>query len=200
MIRDLKEKIEVGKTVATIYWDEDPMSPREWDNMSEMVAFPRLWREYRIADREADGNERDARDRGILCRWYRLMHKAEILLFNFHDYGSSGARLYAESLEDDADGFFLVTREKIIEEYGDDSPESREKARSVMQGELKIMSQYVEGDVYGYVVSGDDGHSCWGFFGIEDVRNEAREAAKYAEHQRLINQEPTDIAEVIATV
>lgn len=194
------EIITVGKTVAKIYWDDSPSSPREWDNLSEMVAFARLWREYMIADREANGYEEDARERGILTRWYSLCHGAEIKLYRFVDYGSSGARMHSVDTEDDASGFFMVTREKMIEEYGDDSPESREKARSCMDGEFKVMRQYVEGDVYGYMVDGEDGDSCWGFYGMEDVKREAQGAAEYAEHERLINQEPTDVAEILATM
>jgi hypothetical protein len=42
--------------------------------------------------------------------------------------------------------------------------------------------------------------SCWGFYGRDDsyVREEANAAAEYLNRERLVNQEPTDVAEILA--
>jgi hypothetical protein len=72
-----------------------------------------------------------------------------------------------------------------------DTTESREMCgtdlehvREALLGELHTYDQHLTGDVYGYVVedvTGEQIDSCWGFYGIEDVRSEARAAADSAQ-------------------
>ena len=55
--------------------------------------------------------------------------------------------------------------------------------------EVEQYDQFATGDVYGYVLKNEDdietGESCWGFYGIEDARQEARAAAK-CEARRIL--------------
>jgi hypothetical protein len=198
---DPVETFEHHGLTVEIHLDTEPASPREWDNLGEMVAFPRLSREYTksLYDRESTSTEDDAVARGgtaLLARYLSITEGAIVVPFYFADYGSSGARMWAtEPDTDDTDsGFFVVDRDTIIKEYGDDSEASRQRAYSCLKAEIATMSQYVEGDVYGYIITGHEqpelGDSCWGFFGTEECIAEAKSMAEWLAHEEAINTDP----------
>lgn len=57
----------------------------------------------------------------------------------------------------------------------------RAQAEKQLRQEVETYDQYLTGDVYGYVVTdenGDETDSCWGMFGLDYVREEATAAAK----------------------
>lgn len=86
-------------------------------------------------------------------------------------------------------GFIYVTPETIIKEYGNDSEESREKARNVLVSEVNLYDLSLRGQVWGYTVEKlpacdscghiepEDVDSCWGFFGDDkkDVLDQFRD-------------------------
>lgn len=43
-------------------------------------------------------------------------------------------------------------------------------------------NQYLSGDVYGYVIEHNGEHvdSCWGFYGLDNCKQEAVDSAEYA--------------------
>jgi hypothetical protein len=80
-------------------------------------------------------------------------------------------------------GYIYITREKIRSEYSAKriSKKLLERVRGYLVGEVKTYDMYLTGDVYGYTVEdseGNDVDSCWGFFGMEDVKEQATSAAK----------------------
>ena len=53
-----------------------------------------------------------------------------------------------------------------------------------IKGEVETYAMYLRNEVYGYEVEGADGDTldaCWGFYGLEYVREEAKEAAESAD-------------------
>jgi len=57
----------------------------------------------------------------------------------------------------------------------------RAQAENILRQEAKTYDQHLTGDVYGYVVTdenGDESDSCWGMFGLDYARDEATAAAK----------------------
>jgi hypothetical protein len=77
-------------------------------------------------------------------------------------------------------GFIWVTNAQIISEYGAVTPETIERARKLMQGEVEEYSDWATGNVYGFKILGpaaldEDGDedddereeldACWGFVG-----------------------------------
>lgn len=201
----LAESFEHAGCQVSIYQDPEPGSPLEWDNLGIAVAFDYLAGEYRegsFYERVSEGQEDEAYRRGgwqLLARYLRMTEGAEAVPFSMADYGSSGLRIYAESLDTDrVAGFLYADRAKIIAEYGDDSEWSRETARSCLRAEIEALAQYAEGDIYGYIVEEDEEHdSCWGFYGIEEAKAEARSAAECIAREVAINQEPPTPAEVL---
>lgn len=98
-------------------------------------------------------------------------------------------------------GFIYVTADTLKKQFperrldlgpnGEVSEAAWERARDILVGEVETYSQYLNGEVYGYVVEDcrtcDLGHehwelvdSCFGFFG-DDVRSAALEAAGWEE-------------------
>ncbi len=66
-------------------------------------------------------------------------------------------------------GFIHVTLEQIRHEYGVKrvSASRRENIKKLLRNEVEVYAHYLEGAVYGFVVSSDDEelNSCWGFYG-----------------------------------
>lgn len=86
-------------------------------------------------------------------------------------------------------GYIYVTFERARQEYGWKVMTKARRAKLVeyLQDEVKTYDDYLTGQVYGYVLTdenGDDVDSCWGIYDLAYVRTEARNAAAhYAKEQ-----------------
>ncbi|MEG0049573.1 MAG: hypothetical protein RR865_10435 [Clostridia bacterium] len=93
-------------------------------------------------------------------------------------------------------GWIYATPEDIQKEYGSLSPESYEKAKALLQGEVKTYNYYLNNQCYGFRLyeNGEEADSCWGFLGeLSDVEKEI--ASNLPEsHRDIIDhmQEVTD--------
>jgi hypothetical protein len=74
-------------------------------------------------------------------------------------------------------GTVIVRRKKMLEEFGKKvfTKKLKEKAYKYAKSEIETYNQYFQGDVYGYVID-EDGDSCWGYYGVEDCIEQAKEA------------------------
>jgi hypothetical protein len=56
-----------------------------------------------------------------------------------------------------------------------------DKIKECLIAEVKEFDQYLTGDIYGFVVDEDGEHeeSCWGFYGMDSVMEEAKSVAEY---------------------
>ena len=184
------ETFEQDGYKAEVFQDYDPESPKGWSTLGTFVTLASLSAHYPFGHRESDYTEDDAVERGgaaLLARYLRMtMPKgAEIVFLRFEDYGSSGARLCETDESDNrVNAFLYVDGEDIAREFGA-GPDARNKARACLETELEAWSQYVEGDIYGYVVTRPNGTdaqdgSLWGLYGFEYAREEAQSALKNA--------------------
>lgn len=73
-------------------------------------------------------------------------------------------------------GFIYCSFDKIKEEYGELTEETKAKAKEVLEAEVKVYDCYLRGDVYGYET--DSGDSCWGYYGLEEAFNAGKEAVQ----------------------
>lgn len=64
-------------------------------------------------------------------------------------------------------GWIVATPEDIQKEYGDLSPESYQKAKALLEGEVETYDLYLQGQCYGFCLyeNGEETDSCWGFLG-----------------------------------
>ena len=192
-----------------LHYDWDPGDPREWQRLGEMVCWHRR---YNLGDRQPDSQEEEALNRGgfkLLDRYLRIAKGAtQVIPLGLIDH--SGISMYAGggSHWSDAAGWdsgtvgFIFDTPQLREECGT-PPDLVEKG---LREEIEVYDEYLTGQVYGYVAAPDedDQDSCWGFFGCSRddsyLREEAKASAAAIAHERAINEEPVDVAEVLASL
>lgn len=180
---EVETYIRAGVPVR-IMWDEDGGSyanPREHCNVGTFVHWHR---NYQLGDRELDSQEHEAMRRGglnLLVRYLKLCRGATVVIpVGMIDH--SGISVYAGGGThwSDSAGWDSGTVGVIY-----DTPESREETgvsdtdiEKILRTEIEEYDKFVSGEIYGYEV-GDHrlNESCWGFLGIETVREEAKQAA-----------------------
>lgn len=180
----LIETYEHDGLTVKLYYDEDASSPRENDNLTEMVCSHR---NYSLGDREPDGDEREMLERrGLegLMRYLRVFRDA-LIVQPLYLYDHSVLRMSTASWEGRAQhaswdsgivGVVYITRERYVELMGKDTIPSDEELAKLVEPEVAEYDSFLAGEAYGYVIERDGEHveSCWGFIGdIEYVRTEA---------------------------
>jgi hypothetical protein len=153
--------------------------PREWDNLSTMVCFHR---NYKLGDKHDFETPEDFREFAenkangvaIILPLYLMDHSGiSISTSDFGDRWDSGQV-----------GWAYITRAKIQEEYSAKriSKKLLERVRGYIVSEVNVYDQFLRGEVYGYVIEDANGEhmdSCWGYYGLDDARSEARNAAEH---------------------
>ena len=166
-----------------IIQDEDPESPREWDNLGTMVCWHR---NYNLGDKnEFASNE-------AFLEWWRNNGAGGILL-PLYLYDHSGITMSTGPFwcpwDSGQVGWIYVTAEKIRQEYSVKriSHANRTRARQVLEGEVQTYDQYLTGDVWGFVIEHEGAHleSCFGMFGRGYCQQQAEEAAKHIDVSNL---------------
>jgi hypothetical protein len=188
------ERFEVGDLVVRIVPDESPTDPREGDNIATLVCWHRS---YNLGDRKPTATEEDALRRGgfaLLSRYMRrfcgVKYLVPLSLYDhsgLHMWVGGGPHAFdAQGWDSGTVGFAYVDAKQVA--LVGASVETDEDAEQVVQAEVDEYTQWLEGDVYGYVITqkhcDDDDcphaevvDSCWGFFGLDYVLECAREAA-----------------------
>jgi len=177
------EEIDHRGLTVKIYQDLEPESPREWDNLGLMVAFHQR---YSLGDKDHGYTVEEL----IKLIGYRLRTDPIIALpLYLYDHGSvamSTSRNWPFDCRWDSMqvGYIFVTKDKVRQEYGVKriSPKLREAVEKRLEGEVKDYSDYLSGDVYGYVVedaAGNDLDSCWGYYGFDYCVQEAKSMADW---------------------
>jgi len=177
---DLKYK----NLTIKIQQDDDPQSSREWDNLGKMVCFHR---NYTLGDKH------EFPDGDSLMEFLKEEKPPVQLPLYLLDH--SGLWMKTGRFMEDAQGWdtslvgvIYATRDRIKKEYGNVTKATIEKARKLLEGEVREYSQYLEGDVYGYTIENSEGEhldSCWGFYGYDYCKEQALETAKYQYKQIL---------------
>lgn len=208
------ETFRVGAFVVELHHDDDPESPREWDNFGKIWTFdrrynspdatpardPRAALESLAADLFPNANTDDMDDSALMA----LIERRAVILPVFkYEHGGVAYSCGAFSCPWDSGqvGWTFATRAEILANWGGKilTPARRKKAADLLRAEVETYSQWANGEVYGYVVhtaedpedpdslDHDDDHtdSCWGFYGMEEARAEGRSSAEYSEAERL---------------
>ena len=176
-----------GKTVR-IYHDTNAESPRNDDNLGVMLCWHRrvLLGDEQISPRdfgedlgEVSGRIREERGAALVLPIYIYEHGQITITARESVYA-----MYPDKEWDAGQvGFIYAEEATVLKEYGVESitEEMLEKLREVLEGEVAVYDQYLMGDVWGFVIEDEEGEdtgdSCWGFFGLDCCREEARAAA-----------------------
>lgn len=177
------ETFKVQNLTVRIEQDQDRQDgSRDWDNLGTMVCFHR---NYRLGDKHEyktpqDFMATDDYKNAVVILPLGLIDHSGISM-----YVGSGAHWCDPGGWDSGQvGWIYVTKEKARSEYGKRLTKKRlAQAEKVLRGEVATYDQDLTGDVYGYVIEDEDGNhvdSCWGFYGMDDVREQAKAAAESA--------------------
>lgn len=145
---------EVGPYMVEILHDEDPMSPREWDNIGRFVGLNSWTFNDHPADSVGDAY-REARTGGpILALPVKVLDGPYTIVEETDDWSY-------------ADGIYWAAIDET-EAVADHGIRTIPGLRAVLRSELADLNLYLAGDSYGYVVKGPGGEvldSCWGYLG-----------------------------------
>jgi hypothetical protein len=173
------EIITTRKGVLKIYQDQDPMSPREWDNLGTIYHWHRR---YELGTRISPD---DDLPKGVKIPVYMYDHSGVTISTEAFSCGWDSGQV----------GWIVAPLERIKDEYKCKkvTPTIRKKVIQVLKGEVDTYARYLEGNVYGFVLEGpppdpcsecgtqkgpEHLDSCWGFVGfLDDVRGDIFESA-----------------------
>ena len=192
-MNDPIEEFEQHGLVVKIYPDDDTPSPREDDNLGHMVC----WHLRRNLGDERIGIGEHGRTVKEVEQWLVQTRQALIVLpLWIYEHGQVTMTAREEVYQNYPDkqwdagqvGFIYITAEKIREEYSEQvSAELLQKVREYLRSEVDVYDQYLQGDVWGYVIQEPPGEedgepgkelaSCWGYYGLEYAREAAEAAA-----------------------
>ncbi|RLB70463.1 MAG: hypothetical protein DRH04_03520 [Deltaproteobacteria bacterium] len=122
------------------------------------------WEQSKYARRLIDPKKRklidEVLDRGVVIELF------------FYDHSGCAMNTTGFGCRWDSDpvGYIVCDPETIEREFAGDF----DRAEKAIQAEVKVYSQWLEGDVWGYVLEDDEGNeidSCWGFYGSDPKEN-----------------------------
>jgi len=157
--------------------DQDPMSPRDWDNLGTMACWHRR---YKL------GDEQPTCSPDVYMSELKETEELALVL-PLYLYDHSGITMSVKPFSCPWDsgqvGFVYVTKTKLLKEFGAGSltDDVLEKGRRVLEAEVVAYDQFLCGDVWGYVLEGEECDSCFGFFGDDLDGMKANLNEKYHE-------------------
>jgi len=176
--------------IIEILPDEDPESPREWDNLGKMIMFHRR---YNLPNEFQEGLMRaDDFENYDEMREEIILQAEAVVILPVFMYEHSGVTLKTKDFNDPFDsgqvGFIYASREDVKKEYNVKriTKKTLESVKGILENEVEVYSQYLEGDVWGFRISkeefckhcgvtrDDTIDSCWGFYGQEAAIGEAK--------------------------
>ena len=185
------EEKRIGNYLIEIIQENDPESPREWDNLGKMICFHSRYNlgdkhDYRSNDYSGwEEQRKDIEKKENVC-----------VMLPLYLYDHSGITMNTTGFSCRWDsgqvGWIVVSKEQVRKEYGVKriNKELIEKVTNILENEVKIYDQYLTGDIYGYRISKvtecELGHehkeevdSCWGFYGEDECMTEAEGIVDY---------------------
>lgn len=179
MTMEAIESYEHAGCTIKLHYDDDPMSPREWDQLGTIITWGRE-RGWGDEDLRYEPDDTDYSTIRWAVRIRREREATVVVPVVLADYGSSGTCTYVTDSWEDANAVII------------DTPEGREMTgvlpehvRDVLCAEIDEMAMWAAGEVYGYVVEKDGEllNSCWGFMGDDGLREAKSQAEGYAEDE-----------------
>ncbi len=168
-----------GLTVK-LYTDDDPMNCRhDCDNPAVMVCWHRR---YDLGDKKAKWAEQWAGPQEFL-EWAKA-NKIKWLPLYLYDHSGLTMSTGAFSCKWDSGqvGFIYWDPAQVKACCGEDAMRwPKKKIEKDMRVQVEEYDKYLRGDVYGYVVEDENGEkldSCWGFYGLDYARGEAKSSAE----------------------
>lgn len=170
------KQIEHRDYVISIYCDENPESPREWDNLGTMYTAHRRYCPERELDAHFDIDE-------VFCsRWeFSERFLRDYIALPIYLYDHSGLTVstgpFSCKWDSGLFGIIAVEVEKVKKEWGWKilTKARRKSIEEHLQGEVNTYDNYLTGEVYGYKITSVDDEdnvidSCWGYYGRDGLK------------------------------
>jgi hypothetical protein len=176
---DKIETIEISPNeFVEIYVDSDPESPRDWDNLGQMICWHRR---YNLGDRHdyKDPSDFEPDPQGVCLPLYLYDHSGITI----------STKPFSCPWDSGKVGYIYCSPEQIKCEFGDPNRETKAKVEQCLINEVEVYDQYLRGEVYGYqhfkqqdcesyydfnnekCWTTEPVDSCWGFYGPDWKKN-----------------------------
>lgn len=173
------EQIDYKGLQIKTYYDDNPIDPRGDYCLGKFLCFHKR---YCLGDKhevKADDFSGWAEVKKYLKNKLNAVVILPLYLYDHSGISLSSRSFVGRAVHAEWDsgqvGFAYITRETLKQEYGVKrvGKKTLEKAEKLLEGEIKIYDQYLQGNVYGYQIWDDEEEidSCWGFIG-EDYYDE----------------------------
>lgn len=166
---EIKKEDYAGGTI-TLYADESPESPREWDNLGTILHWHK--RGF-CGEVDASGWERED-----IAAHIKEIEAAGGVVLPVFLYEHSGQTVNTTGFNCPWDsgqvGYIYAEAEKIAREFAGAAGGERKNVATILAAEIKTLDQYLRGEAVGYVaeVNGEQVGSCWGFYPDESAADE----------------------------
>lgn len=165
--------------------DNDAANPRtEWDNLGT-IAYKH--RRYVLGDEEI----------GDVEEWLKEKEANNAILLPVYAYEHGNICLktspFSCSWDSGQVGFIYCDLDKVRKEFGVKrvTAKMRERVEAWLRGEIETFSAYLSGEVYGiriFDANGEEIDSCYGFYGYQYAKEEARRMLEEAKNRVLETQ------------
>lgn len=178
-------KYEYKNHEIEMFQDVGNPDPREdRDNLGRMVCFHKR---YSIGDKHDLTSDMFKGWEGF--KNHLIKKEKAVIILPVYMLDHSGISLKTEPFNDPWDsgqiGYIYTTRDDILAWYGNKkvlTKTLRERATEILKCEVKALDQYLNGDVWGFCITGPTGESldsCSGFYGEEYCKEEAQNLVDY---------------------
>ena len=165
------KKLSTGKTIKIS--QDQPESPRDWDNMTKMVCFHS---KYSIGDDNHDYNKDDYNS------WQELEDAIKstedpVVILPIYMYDHSGQTISTKPFSSRFDsgqvGYIYITHNMLdaaglTVKYEETWDDFLARLTACLESDVKIYDQYIRGEVYAFLIEDENGlqlDSCGGFYG-----------------------------------
>ena len=169
---DVLHTVQLSRfVVLEIFQDDCNESPREWDNLGEMVCSHRR---YHLGDIQILTGTEESFDPSE--HWGKDGFWLPLYLYD-HSGVTMSTTPFSCHWDSGQVGWIGVSRAKIKEEFivaeGETEEQIRERALQCLRREVETYDQFLRGDVYGFrlLKKGEVEDSCWGFYGTNWKEN-----------------------------
>lgn len=190
-IMEAIKTIQQGNYIAKVHYDESPLNPRHFTNISHMVCFHKRYslgdvntNEYKFEDYNSWGDMR-----GDIMRRENVRMIKPLFLYD-HGNISISMNDFADPWDSGQIGFIYVTNEEA-EGISDD------KLVAMLVNEVDEYNAYLNGEVYMYTIYEEEvcnmgcAHQQWidggsGYFDIDDCMSEALSQLEYYKERGIL--------------
>ena len=182
---DVERFTHNGRT-CRILLDPDPMSPRDYDNVSTLACWHRR---AKLGDQQLRMDDYASADDALKALKAKVKAAGDRVLavLPLYLYEHSGMTMRCGAFSDPFDsgqvGWGYVTKSSAEKMGCVGRKWPKAKLEEAIRAEVACYDNYLTGQIYGYIVEDSDGDeldSCWSIDDLEYCRSEAKSAADSA--------------------